>query len=365
MIKRSSDRTHTSAAHRQTQRSARHHHPVGLALAAAMAAAALTVTGLTPIGTPAAAASARCHGKITHLNVDGIGIDSDAIIPFATAKGFFARRCLTVTRHTVSSFPAAIADVLGGSADATIAPAISDVDFLAKGAPLKVIAASFGEPTRATTRTRQYRKNQDLTGLFVTRSSKLKSPRQLVGKTVSVPAMGAQIQVVTAWAVKKAGGDPNKVNWVVLDFLTAESELAQHKIAAAGLTTPFSAGAVEHGDRLMLGDDVAFFGPGALNGTWTTSAAKLRSERPALSAFASAVTEANAYADTHFSQFEPYDARVTGVPLATVKKTAYAVSFPATDNARALRRTMQRIATNMRYAGIISRVPKLSGVVVR
>ncbi|HLH64574.1 MAG TPA: ABC transporter substrate-binding protein [Solirubrobacteraceae bacterium] len=307
-----------------------------------------------------AAPSSGCHGHISHLTVAGVGITTDGIIPFGTAKGFFAAHCVSVSRTTVASPAAALADLIGGSVDIAYSPSIPIVNFLSKGAPLRVLAPADGEPTPAQLATPQYKTYQDLTGIFVPKGSKLKSPVSLEGQTVPVPALKAQLQVVASWALKKAGADPSKVNWVVLDFPTALAELNAGKVAAAGLTYPFSASAVAHGARLLLGDDVPFFGASSAVGMWVTTASRWATDAKALAGFRAAVIQTNAYANTHFSQFAPYASQVTSISTATIAKSSYDIYFPTTVTTQDL----ARVASNMVYAGFLPRAPSLSGVVL-
>lgn len=323
--------------------------------------AASTIVSFAVAGGAAVAkAASSCHGKMTHLKVAGVGITTDGIIPFGTAKGFFAQHCVSVTRTTVASPAAALADLLGGSVDIAYAPSIPVVNFVAKGAPVRVLAPADGEPTAAQTATPGYKKDQDLTGIFVQHASSLSGAKGLEGHTVSVPALSAQLQVVASWAIKKAGGNPSKVNWVVLDFPTALSEFEAGKITAAGLTYPFSNSAVAHGSRLLVGSDVSFFGVGAPDGMWTTTVAKWASERQALSNFRAAVIEANRYADSHWSAFAPYAAKVSGLPKSIVSSDSFAIQFPTTVS----KKNLARVASNMVYAGFLTHAPKLSGVVL-
>lgn len=341
--------------------------PLGLAaavlalLVAACGGSSTTGTSIDSASVSAAASGSKgCHGHITHLTVDGVGITTDGIIPLAAAKGFFAQHCVSVTRTSVASPAAALANLIGGSADIAYAPSIPVVNFAAKGAPIRVLAPADGEPTAAEIATRGYKTGQDLTGIFVKNSSSLHGSTSLEGQSVSVPALSAQLQVVASWAIKKAGGDPSKVHWVVLDFPTALSELEAGKIAAVGLTYPFSNSALAHGSRLLVGSDVQFFGVGSADGMWTTTAAKWASDQKALAGFRAAVIEANRYADTHWSVFAPYAAKITAMPLATVKSDSFAIYFPTT----ATERDLNRVASNMVYAGFLTHKPNLSGIVL-
>lgn len=349
----------SSVVRRLSLRASRVYMPT---VAVATVAVLLGVLSATASGATGAAKARThgCRGHMAHLKVAGVGITTDAIIPFGTAKGFFAQHCVSVTQTEVASPAAALADLIGGSVDIAYSPSIPIVNFISKGAPLRVLAPADGEPTRAQIATPQYRKNQDLTGIFVPKGSRLKSPAQLAGQTVAVPALGAQLQVVATWALKKAHHNTSTINWVVLDFPTALAELESNKIAAAGLTYPFSASEVAHGGHLLLGSDVPFFGVAAPVGMWTTTASKWASMRKALSDYRAAVIETNAYADTHFAQFAPYAARLTAISTPVIKKSAYDIYFPTAVS----RANLERVVGNMAYAGFLTAKPNLAGVVL-
>lgn len=320
--------------------------------------------GVTPTAQSAAELRGRmalaCDGHVSHLTVAAVDITTNGTIPMASARGIFARHCLKVSWTRVITSVAGLTDLIDGNVDVAFSPSIPVVNFVSQGAALRVLAPSGGVPTTAETHNPSYARAQDLVGIFVAKASKLSSPLSLEGQTVAVPDVGAQIQVVTAWLIKKDGGDPRKVRWIVLDFPAALPELEAGKVAAAGLAWPYSNSLLARGGRLVAGGDVRFFGAGAANGFWTTTAKRWASEHRALSEFRASMTQANAYARTHWKQFVPYAAAVTKLPASIVGMDPWAISFPTSVSEADL----LRVARNMVYAGFLSKMPDLSGVVV-
>jgi NitT/TauT family transport system substrate-binding protein len=225
---------------------------------------------------------------------------------------------------------------------------------------VRVLSAADGMPSAAVVNSASYQKYQDLTGIYVKGDSRLRTVKDLEGQTVAVIARGSALEIVPSWSLQRAGGDPSKVKWIVLDLPTSLAELDSGKIAAAALTPPFSNAALAHGDRLLVGDDAEFFGPGNPVGLWLTTSSKLGSERSALLDFRAAVKETNHYAATHLSQFEALAAQLTQIPVAQVSFDPDVYVFP-TDVTEA---DLANVAAKMVSVGALAKVPNLSGVIV-
>lgn len=304
---------------------------------------------------------AGCGGQLTHLKIATVPVTAVGTIPLATARGIFARHCLTVSMTTVPSSVASEADLVDGSVDIAGTASIPIVNFVSQGAALRVLAPLNGEPTLAQTRSPGWRKAQDLTGVFVAKSSRLTSSLSLQGHTVAVAAVGGVVQVVATWLIKKQGGDPNKVKWIFGSMQTGLAELEAGGVDGAGLSSPFSNSLLARGGRLVSDGDAQFFGVGAPVAMWTTTAKRWASEQRPLAEFRAAITEANAYASTHWKQFVPYAAQFTKIPASIVGTDSFAFSFPT----NVTEADLARVARNMIYAGFLRKMPNLSGVVLR
>ena len=280
-------------------------------------AAALALTGCGGSGSGSAGAEASA-GTAT-LKVGVIGIGSDAALQLAIDKGYFNEEGLDVVTSVVANPPAGVAAAQSGQLDLTYSPSIPMLNAMSQNVPLKVVAAADGYAPKD-------KQPADLamiddTGLFIPKGSGISSPKDLEGKSVSVPARKAQMEVTVAKAVKDAGGDPAKVNWMVLDPASALQSLDSRRIDAATLIAPFTSQAQSKGHQRLASPGVEFFQEGAV-GLWVAGAKTVDSKKDQMAAFARAIYKANDYANTHLAEAQEVGATLTGVPLETVQKGA-------------------------------------------
>ena len=186
------------------------------AITAAGAVGALTASLAVAAGaTPAHAA--------TDITVGTVAINAAGTIPYARDNAIFAKNGLNVTE--VKIFPApppSLAALAAGAVNFVYAPSIPIINAYANGGmALKVVAPADGYSRVALQKAKKdpaLAKMLDDTGVCISPTSGIKSFKDLSGKTVSVPARGAQGEVTIAQAVKNAGGDPSTINFVTLPF---------------------------------------------------------------------------------------------------------------------------------------------------
>lgn len=286
-------------------------------LSAALAvAAALALSGC---GGGSGSDGAAAAGGAGTLKVGTIGIGSDAAIKMAIDKGYFKDEGLNVETTVVANPPAGIAAAQSGQLDLTYTPSIPMLNALSQNVPLKIIAAADGYADDA-------QQQQDLgkvddTGLFVPKGSNITNPKDLEGKSVSVPARKAQMEVTISKVVKDAGGDPAKVNWMVLDPSSALQSLDSKRVDAAALIAPFTSQAGQKGHTRLASPGIEFFERGAV-GLWAAGAKTVEGKPDQLAAFARAIKKANDYANKHLDEAQQVSAKLTGVPLETVQEGA-------------------------------------------
>jgi NitT/TauT family transport system substrate-binding protein len=250
------------------------------------------------------------------LKVATIGIAADAAIQMAIDKGYFEEENLNVEVSVVANPPAAIAAAQSGQLDLAFTPSIPLLNAMSQNVPLKVIAAVDGFAEDALQQ--EDMSKVDDTGLFVPAGSDISSPKDLEGKTVSVPARKAQMEVTVSKVVKDAGGDPAKVNWMVLDPASALQSLDSKRIDAAALVSPFTSQAESKGHVRLASPAVQFFQKGAVD-LWVANPNTAEKKSEQMAAFARAIYKANDYANNHLEEAQDVAAKVTGVPLETVK----------------------------------------------
>ncbi|MCW4465589.1 ABC transporter substrate-binding protein [Glutamicibacter sp. MNS18] len=257
--------------------------------------------------------------SLTQLNVGTVGIGSDAAITTAIEQGFFAEEGLAVTTSVVANPPAGISAAQSGQLDLTYTPSIPLINALSQNVGLRVIAAADGYSADALENAEP--EKVDDTGLFVQPDSAITSPKDLAGKTVAVPARKAQIEVTVASMVLEDGGDPDTINWMVLDPASSLQSLQQGRVDAAGLVAPFTSNAMAQGMDLLGSPGLEFFGPGAV-GLWVSGAQLADAEPEVMEAFQRAIYRANAYANENLDEMDELAAQITGVDIETIRQGA-------------------------------------------
>ncbi|EMY35030.1 sulfonate ABC transporter, solute-binding protein [Arthrobacter crystallopoietes BAB-32] len=282
---------------------------------ATVAVLALSACG----GSDAGSSEAEAAGGTGTLKVGTIGIGSDAAIKMAIDKGYFKDEGLNVETSVVANPPAGVAAAQSGQLDLTYSPSIPMLNAMSQNVPLKIVAAADGYAPKD-------QQPEDLaqvddTGLFVPKGSSITSPKDLEGKSVSVPARKAQMEVTVAKAVKDAGGDPAKINWMVLDPASALQSLDSKRVDAAALVAPFTSQAESKGHGRLASPGVEFFQEGAV-GLWVAGAKTVEEKKDQMAGFARAINKANDYANKNLEEAQKAGAQLTGVPLETLQKGA-------------------------------------------
>lgn len=289
-----------------------------------LALAAATSVALTLAACGSGEKAPESTGGVQNLKVGIIGIGSDAAITFAQDKGYFEAEGLKVDTSVVANPPAGIAAAQSGQLDLTYTPSIPLLNALSQNVKLKIVAAADGYAPDAMEKAKANGNDGSIvddTGLLVGKDSTITSPKELEGKNVSVPARKAQLEVTISNSIREAGGDPAKVNWMVLDPASALQSLQQGRIDGAGLVAPFIAKGVSTGDKLLASPGLEFFESGAV-GLWVAGDSAIGAKPEAMAGFERAINKANAYANEHPAEAQEAAAKLTDTPLDVVKSGA-------------------------------------------
>lgn len=277
-------------------------------------------------------------------------------IQLGEQTGIFAKHCLKIEESDVTAPPASIAALLGGSADVIQVPVNNIVTTAAQSVPLRIIGPNMGLPADAKTLDP---KTYDPTGLYAAKGATIASPKDLAGKTIGVPSRGTQLEMSVAAAVQADGGDPTKINWVVLDQPTMIQQLKANKIDAATVTAPFTSTLEADGYTRTFALALALMDAGSTYSVWVTSASTLATKHDALQRFHDAIIEVNQYAVAHQDEAMQVIADKTKTPLATIKSGPgiyVGVDFN-------MDRDVMPVAQKLLKLGYIKQIPDLSAAV--
>jgi ABC-type nitrate/sulfonate/bicarbonate transport system substrate-binding protein len=322
----------------------------------------------TAVASVALATTAAPAQAATDIKVGVIPINSMGAIQYAVDSGIMAKNGLNVTEFV--EFPApppSIAALASGAVQFVYAPSIPIINAYENGGiALKIVAPADGYSRADLAKAKKdpaFAAKIDDTGVCVSPTSGISSWKDLAGKTVSVPARGAQGEVTIASAVKKAGGDPSTINWVTLTFPEVISSVQSGKIAAGFTVEPFTTQCTAAGLRNIGAPGIQFFDTEQAIGMWVTTATFAQQNPKAVAAFQKSIFEANSFAKKSAANLRKVtlaSTKITGVDAAqalAANPTFYPLYVTKAD--------ITRPATKMLELGFLKKQPDVAGLLMR
>lgn len=207
---------------------------------------------------------------------------------YAQDMGFFTEHNINVEFVGQSGGAIAINALAGNSTDVGVANPLSTAQAYAKGIPISIFAGG-GLYTTAS----------PATLLLVPKSSTLRSPKDLEGKTIGLPGLGDQLQAATIVWLRKNGVDPAKVHFIEVNPgpLIYNALMLDH-IDAATAPEPTLTQSVQGGARIF-GDPFSALAPRFFIGIWIARNEWLKTNPDVARRFADAIYEAGKWANAH------------------------------------------------------------------
>jgi NitT/TauT family transport system substrate-binding protein len=181
------------------------------------------------------------------IAVTSVPTANTATLQIALQKGYFRDVGLDVAARYNQSGAVAINAVLAGSADIANANLVSAI--LARNEGLSLLIISQGDSAV-----------EKWSGVFVTKDSPIRTPKDLEGKTVATSGLTNVGPVTINQWLKHNGVDYSKVNWVELPFPNMLPAMQQGSVASIWLVEPFTSVALAAEARWVLDN---FSGPTA------------------------------------------------------------------------------------------------------
>jgi NitT/TauT family transport system substrate-binding protein len=181
------------------------------------------------VGAASAAVPGIALGQArTTVRMAGVFSDSFGQPFFVKDSGAFARRGFDVEVSNMVNVGAVLAAMSGGSLELGVADVILGVKAILAGAPVVMIAASG-----------MYLSSEPSTILAVAASSPIRGAKDLIGKTVGVPTLGALTSSsLLAW-LPQNGVEPAQVKFVEVPQSIAVPSLERGTIDCVTLGEPF------------------------------------------------------------------------------------------------------------------------------
>ncbi len=163
------------------------------------------------------------------LTVAAIPIVDVAPLYLGKQKGMFGAEGLELDIQNTQGGAQSVPCVVSGQCQFGFANVISLLLGHAKGLPLQVIAAGNFSTGKA----------EDFGAIIVPEGSPVKAMKDLEGKTLSVNQINNIGGVTVRAAMRKAGGDPDKIKFIEVPFPEMPAALGQKRVDAAWVVEPF------------------------------------------------------------------------------------------------------------------------------
>ncbi|MGA0208770.1 MAG: ABC transporter substrate-binding protein [Candidatus Nanopelagicales bacterium] len=262
-------------------------------LVAVAASGATAALGLSVAAVPAQAA--------TDIKVGVVAINSTGALQYAIDSGIFRKNGINVTEVVV--FPApppGIAALASGAVQFTYTPTIPAINAYENGGiNLRIVAPADGytrAQLAAAKKNPKVAAQLDDTGVCASPSAGISRWRDLEGKTVAVPARGAQAEVTIVAAVKNDGGNPASIKWTTLPPGQAVDAAKSGRIDAGFTVEPFVTECINQGLQNVGRPGVEFFDTESAIGVWVTTAPYAQANPKVVEAFQKSMYEAHQYA---------------------------------------------------------------------
>jgi ABC-type nitrate/sulfonate/bicarbonate transport system substrate-binding protein len=267
-----------------------------------IAAAALFVATLPP--------AASAQQKMTQVRVAYVPVATWLPAWVAKDTGIFAKHGLDVTLTPIQNL-----SLLPGTVGRQFEIAASTPPDVIKAAAggLDVVAVA-GEAIET--------KDNQAMQLIVRKDSGIKGPKDLKGKAIAAPTLGAVMHVATMYWLKKNGVDPNSIRGVEVPFPNMGDQLKAKNVDAVEALVPFTTTILAAGN-VSLGDPMLAVGDEVLFPFWIASGPWARANRPIIKAFIDSLTEAKAHMDAHPDEARTTLAKYSHLPPAIVAKVPY------------------------------------------
>ncbi|MEV6344245.1 ABC transporter substrate-binding protein [Actinoplanes sp. NPDC051851] len=243
--------------------------------------------------------------KITVLRSNGATFEG---LYIAQDQGYFKEAGLDVTiKAGAADTSQNVPSVLNGEAQFAMTDSAGVLKAVAQGIPVRtVIQIQASEPDAAVS-----------DGVLVPKGSKITSAKDLAGKNVGLPALGGNVQMITQYAVEKAGGDPKSMNLVALPTASLQDAATKGQVDAISTFAAYYDGAKAAGFTAIGNGSNDF--PGIPQALLFGSDEWLNGHKAAAKGFVEAMTKAFTYANAHVDDIRAVDTKYTQMDAETIK----------------------------------------------
>lgn len=225
---------------------------------------------------------------------------------YAKELGLFTKAGFDVDVQTYANGAAIASALAGGYADIGISNPISLASAIEHGVPFTLIAGGGMYSAKAPT-----------TVLCVAKDSKLRSPRELGGKTISISALKSTDEGALGEWLGRFGVAISTVRIIELPFSSMGAALERGTVDAAMIAEPALESALVSGQARTFGTPFDAIAPRFLIGAWFTTTTYARANPAIVARFVRTIYEAGRWANANQNESAQILNKYTKIPLAS------------------------------------------------
>ena len=271
-------------------------------------AALVAVTLATAVVCFGGVAGSAPGQSLTKITVNTLPIANALPLTLGINKGFFAAQGIEIERKVFQSGNDIVIAMANNNGDIGYIGYTPGMIGRTQGIPITVVAASETEGTSEA---------DNWQNVMVKGSSSIRTPADLVGKTIALNALKGVGEVVVKGALEKSGVDPNSVKYTVMPFPTMPAALANGLVDAVHTPEPFMSQILAAGGRIVMapGPVLGKYWP---NGCYCAREDWVRRNPGLVKRFRTAINQSLVYSNSHPDEIRALlPAAIRGIRLPT------------------------------------------------
>ncbi|HEX5497170.1 MAG TPA: ABC transporter substrate-binding protein [Mycobacteriales bacterium] len=314
---------------------------------AGAAALALVAAGCGSSGSDGGGSGSS--GGNTSINVGYVPFADDAALFLAKENGIFAKHGLNAKLTPAAAPTAIVASMVSGQEQFGFVTTPVLINSNVRGTPIQCVSTVDGRQVPDPDR--------DGTALVAAKGSGITGVADLAGKRVAVVQLASLNALDMQALALRAGIDPKKVTLIQLPFPQMPAALAQGRVAAAVIVSPFLQTALKAGATVVNHPNVELF-PGGTLFCLAATAKYLKASPKVVSAFHDAINEATGQAKAHPEAAKATLAKYLNITPTEAQKQILSTNFdPSLDSD-----SIQQMEDYMKQLGTIDQTVPPAGM---
>jgi NitT/TauT family transport system substrate-binding protein len=248
------------------------------------------------------------------VRVVGSPIDDFKPVYYGVKSGLFKRFGINVEIIPAASGSAALAAVIGGSAQVGFSSLPAILSAHLRGVGFKIVAPA-----------QMYITEAPAVVLLVKKDSPIQTARELNGKTIAGQSLGDLNSIATAAWVEQNGGDSKTLKFVELPNSTAVPALETGRVDAFPVAAPYFDQALATGNVRILAKPYDAIAKRFEATAYVALDTYVANNSDAMTRFGRAMHDAIVYCNSHLPETADLVSSYSGVDAATVAKSVRAV----------------------------------------